>query len=578
MKTKKKLVDLIYLDSQRLDKDLKKEYRARINTWMDWINTMLDKVVEEEIYVDEQSEYFMANSFLKSFLTKRLDWVLESVDNSELRNKYLLALPPFNQTGNVKQFFLHFFQFKDSPEQKTLEFRYLNKSEREVRILWDINKLIKTMQTISILQKHVSGPKPFISSFTRTDVVNNLSSLKKALTLLVKICIKQEFHDQILGEFPIDCFEPEAILERKESEDYYVNDVVLEKFDYRNYFFHIYFRSNLKAIYKGRDLTFKFNYLDYEIVRQEFLIHWINQRLTNNPRKWEILDNYTMGRKTFSEVIEKTPELEITLLKRLPKNIFDDLMAEVNDSIQNEEDRAPVDPMSEKFGEFSKQFVLFEKAKELAQKSIQAIRKYLGKSDRPEPSWKDMVSKEQNDKNTNESEDSDDTFDTQYNIKILKKKEIDYPHFCEVNSEFSKQISLLQTKMPPDQHTRFQKTVSEYLSKISESAIIKRRTPRHEWAVNYQIQEKWGETENNQLLILGAEVKRKQLSMGYSSGNDEDFEFKTYFVYGSEEILIEMGNPVETRKVRNKTYHIYNFTVPSVINKVMKLVEEVTKN
>ncbi len=575
MKIKKKLVDLIYLDSHRLDKDLKKEYRARINTWMEWINSMLEKVVDEEIYVDEQSEYFMANSFLKSFLAKRLDWVLESVDNTELRNKYLLALPPFNQTGNVKQFFLHFFQFRDRPEQKTLEFKYLNKSEREVRILWDINKLVKTLQTISVLQKNISGPNPFITSFTRTDVVNNLNALKKALTLMVKICIKQEYHDEIFSEFPIDCFEADAILKRKESENYYANDVVLEKFDYRNYFFHIYFRSSLKAIYKGKDLTFKFNYLDYEIVRQEFLIHWINQRLINNPRKWEILDNYTMGRKTFSEVIEKTPELEITLLKRLPKNIFDDLMAEVNESIQNKEDQAPIDPMSEKFGEFSKQFILFEKAKELAQKSIQAIRKYLRKSDIPEPSWKNMVP---NDELAGESEDNDETLETQYNIKILKKKEIDYPHFCEVNSEFSKQIALLQSKMPPAEHTKFQKTVSEYLSKISESVIIKRRTPRHEWAVNYQIQEKWGGIENNQLLILGAEVKRKQLSMGYSSGNDEDFEFRTYFVYGSEEKLIEMGNPVETRKARNKTYHIYNFTVPSVINKVMKLVEEVTKS
>ncbi len=572
MKTQKKLVDLIYLDSNLMESELRGDYWARINTWIDWMDLMLVKVVNEDIYIEEQSEYFQLNNLLKNFLIRRLEWILESTPDPELRTKYLLALPPFNQRGNVKRFLLHFFQFKDQPNQKGLKFDFLNNSEKEVRILWDIYKLTKTVQTIDILKKHTTGADPFPSSFPEGHIVQLLDSLSDTLKLLVKICVKPVYHAGLIDNFPLECFEPESILSRKETELYMINEMVLEKFDYRNYFFHVYFRSGLKAIYKGKDLTYKFNYLDFEIIRQEFLIHWIDKRLANNPRKNEVLKNYNTGRKSFLKVIEKTPELEITLLKRLPKHVFDDLMADINESVA-ENDKSPIDPMSEQIGEFARQFKLYEKAKKIAAKSIKAIRGYLLKS----KTDGDQNERDDNTDNQTESTLPEAISKSKMQVKILKKSEIDYPYFCTTNSEFSRQVAVLQTKTPAIQFTAFNNKVKEYLSRISESSLIKRRTPRHEWAVPFLIQEVGAGKETVQLLILGAEVKSKQLSMGYGSDLKKDFDFKTYFVYGALQEQHNMGSPAETRKVKGRAYQIYNFTNPAVIDKVMNLIEVVIK-
>ncbi len=66
--------------------------------------------------------------------------------------------------------------------------------------------------------------------------------------------------------------------------------------------------------------------------------------------------------------------------------------------------------------------------------------------------------------------------------------------------------------------------------------------------------------------------------MGYSSGSEESFELKTYYVYGSKEEQIEMGSPVETRIVRGRQFYIYTFTNPSVIDKVLELTDLVINN
>ncbi len=564
MKGNRKVVDLIYMDSIKIESELKRDYWARINTWKGWMNDMLDKVVNEDVYVEEQTEYFTANNFLRDFLIRRFEWVMESISDQELRIKYLLALPPFNQIGSIKRFFLHFFQFKDVSQQNRVQFQFYNFSEREVRILWDMFKVVRTLESIEILSKHIAGSRPFNSIFSKDYILSSLSSLSKALALVVKICLKPEFHNQVLTDFPRDCLEPEAVLNRKMSEDYMINDLVLEKFDYRNYFFHIYFRSSLKAIYKGKDLTFKFNYLDYEIVRQEFLIDWINNRLANSPIKIHVLESYTIGRKTFQEVIDNNPEMEITLLKRLPKPVFDALIAEVSENVDNE-DQAPVDPMSEEVGEYAQTFRLFQKAKEIAEKSIEAVRNLFSSSD---------------------DEYDDDEFEndelgpeeSEFKVRNLKKSEIDFPYFCPENSKFSKQMSLLQAKMPSDLFTRFNRKVGDYLAKVSESHLIKRRTPRHEWTAPYMINEMVGDESHTYLLILGAEVKNKQLSMGYGKGMEEKFDFKPYFVFGSKSKMISMGRTMETRKVTGKVIQVYSNSNQNVIEKVMELLDLVIEN
>jgi hypothetical protein len=51
MKTKKKLVDLVYLDSKQLESDLKKDYQSKIDIWLKWMDIKLESTLHTEILI-----------------------------------------------------------------------------------------------------------------------------------------------------------------------------------------------------------------------------------------------------------------------------------------------------------------------------------------------------------------------------------------------------------------------------------------------------------------------------------------------------------------------------------------------
>ena len=566
-KRDKKMVDLIYLDENKLGSDLEIGYREMINSWSGWANINMEMIFKQEILIEEQAEYFSINNFLKNFLTRRLDWIFESVTDLELRNKYLLALPPFNQQGNIKNFLLHFFQLeisKNSPELKYVQF---NKSEREVRILWDVYTLGKSAESIEVLKKFASEEVPFSSVFSSEHIMNQLNTLHSALCLLMKICVKKEYHQEIIYKFPMHCFNPESILNRKVTDNYMINDVVLEKFDYRNYFFHLFFGSGMKAMYNEKKLVFKYNYLDFEIIRQEFLIHWLNNKLAGNPNKKEVFSRFMIDGKTFNQIIEENPEEELTILKLLPKYVFNELIAEVNEVV-SEKFKTPVNPMSERMGEFAKHILKFEKAKELAQKTIQAFRHYMTR-------FENKPKEKPNDSTTSTEKLKKKEISTKidFYVDVLKKSEIDCPYFCIDVSKFKAQLVMLKRCMQSSEFTSFNNKVQMFLTDITESKLLKRRTTILEWSVPYLIKEMHGEMIRMHLLILGAEVRNKKLGMGQGSDGKEKFELKPYFVYGSQEQHSEMGYQSESRTVQGEKFCIYSFTNPAVIKKALQLTE-----
>lgn len=562
-KDSRRLVDLIYLDEKKLISDLEDDYQARIDNWTDWMNRKLDSVVSQGVYIEEQNEYFVINNLLRNFLAKRLEWIQKAELEDTLRHKYLQALPPFNQEGSIKTFLLHFFQLKDSSDQQDLVFNQLDKSEREIRILWDIYKITKTMETMEVIRASTAATDPFPTIFDRLYIVDLLNTLSNALILLVRICVKKEHEHEILYDFPLHCFETENILYRKERNSFLIKDSVLERLDYRNFIFHIYFRTSLKTSYKGEEVSFSYNYLDYEIVRQEFLIHWLFSRLNNNPKKKQILDRYVIDGKTFSEIIAASPGTELMILKQLPKLDFEQLITDVNESLEGES-QLPFDLMSETIGGFSKKLFLFKAAKKIAQKSVQAIKKLLIKQKESEnnsaPESTETVQKTQKPK---------------YIIELLDKSEIDFPFFCTVNSEFSRKQVIIRSRMEPAEFLSFSEQVKGLINSTDEDFLIKRRTPRHEWVVPYMVKDTSDGRTIDHLLILGVEAKNQHMSMGYGSGLKEEFDLFPYFIYGSKQKQKEMGSPEETRTIRNEKFHIYFHANPNATQQALKLFEAI---
>lgn len=567
-KRKKKLVDLIFLENIKSDSQLKIEYQSRINTWLDWLeNKQNDEKLIQDAYIEEQTEFYMVNNVIKHFISKRLNWILNSVSNPELRSKYLSVLPPFSQQGNIKQFLLHFFQLvEEDSKQERLKFQFLNNSEREIKILWDIYKLTKTIESINTLKTAAKSTTPFPSFFSSYYIEEQLNTLIDVAQLLIKICIKPAHQTSILKNFPLSVFKPETILKRKEANDYIVTDIVLEKYDYRNYLFYIYFRPNIKAIYEDEALSFKFNYLDYEIIRQEFLMNWLSIRLRNNPKKQAIFDRYMQGNRTFSQIIEGNEKMELTLLKQLPVDVFNDLISTVNDSV-DKKDKVEIDPLSEKFGTFSKHFKQFKSSLKLAHKSLKQLKQIVSQ---PPPN-KSFEFPPDIEKQPQPIEKP-----AALSTILLKKDEIVFPYFCVQSSLFSKQHTLFKNKLGA-RYKDFHSQVVVQLVKTSEDHLITRRTPRHEWVTAHLFEEPGDSQSNFTLLILGAGLKAKPLGMGYTDGADGKYHFKPYFVFGSTNKIMGLGEPTEERIVQGKPFKIYNFSNPQVINRALKLMSLIGK-
>jgi len=565
---KKKIVDLIFLDDIKAESQLKIEYESRIKTWMDWLEShQNDEELLQEAHIDEQTEFYMVNNVLKHFIRQRLDWILNSVADPELRKKYLTVFIPFSQQGSLNRFLTHFFQLvEEDSKQERLKFQFLNKSEREIKILWDIYKLTKTIESINILKKAAESSIPFPSTFSSNYIQEVLNTLLDIAHLLIKICIKPMYQKSILKKFPLEVFKADTILKRKEAENYLVADIVLEKYDYRNYLFYIYFRPNLKAIYQDEELSFKFNYLDYEIIRQEFLMDWILIRLKNNSKKHDVFEKYKFGNKSFNQVIESNPKMELKLLKELPTHVFNDLISSVNESV-DDKDKVDIDPLSEKTGVFAHQFKQFNQALEFAQKSLKKLKQLVLK---PAPE-------------AIEPFEFPSDIETSHQPKgkslassktVLKKNEITFPYFCEQSSLFSKQHAFFKTKLGSS-YKDFQSRVTAHLIKTPENQLITRRTPRHEWVMVYIIDDPEGDNLLSYLLILGADLKIKPLSMGYAANVEDKYSFNPYFVFGSSTLISSLGPSNEERTVKGSTFHIYGFSNQDVIEKVLKMTESI---
>lgn len=572
MATKKKLVDLVHLDENVNEHQLKTEYLTRIASWERWIKQrQSDDVITMSRYMEENAEYYAIEGWIGMFLKKRLEWITESVPDPETRLRYLRVLPPFSQQGNIKQFLLHFFQLADHTQQSKIVFSGLNQQEKELRVLWDMYKLTRTMETIRTLKKWVAGRNPSSSQSGGSPALKGLENLQKSLTMIFKICISRDYQNRYLQHFPKDVFLPESILHRRETGHCLVNQKILESLEYRNFLFFIYYKPKIRGELDGKTYDFEINYLDYEIIRQEFLIHWISQRLKTNPRKQKVFEQYKLGSKTFAQITANRPEMEISLLKKLPKNVFDDLMARVSDGLDPDQ-KAPVATMSESFGSFARDIVNFEKAKVLARKSVDAIRSFIAKS---EERKKPVESAPPDKPPAEEAPQKTPRPPKELRIQLVQADEISYPFFCENNSHFSRLIKLFRMKIDPARYIDLNAKIEIFLSQAPEDIRIIRRSPRHEWSIPVVIFEPDDAALSKQLLILGAELKNRQMGMGYQSESETPYTFQSYFVYGAVKKYVDLGIINENRRVKGDRYYIYDPSHPTVIHRALKLVNMV---
>lgn len=305
----KKVVDLIYVEPEKPDDIHIRELNAKIDFWGKNLKSMQEAYFEKNFDAGSPDvlEVMMMRKFLNKFLQTRLKWISERKD-PELRRKYLKVLPPFTQKGGIKSLLVHFFQLKETEDKKNLEYQAKNNVEKEIRILWDIYKLRKTVDSINTMLRAAKSDDPFKSIYSVEKRIKCLADLKTGFNLLFQMCIQKQYQKELYSSLEAKHITPEAILERYQNNVNYVYPHVIDKFNYRNHFFYMYFFPGMKAKIGGEAKTFHFNYLDFELIKQDFLIDWMNRKLKGNDKNMRSMKNTRSGKKqllTLSERIRK---------------------------------------------------------------------------------------------------------------------------------------------------------------------------------------------------------------------------------------------------------------------------------
>ncbi len=571
MENKKKVVDLIYIEPQKDESAIVKSYNFSLELWKKNLKVLQEQYFEQ--HYDSSSadvlEVLNMRKFLGKFLQNRLDWIVNRVQDETLRRKYLNVLPPFQQKGGIKTLLLHFYQMTDSEDKKSLVYAKKNDIEKEVAVLWDIYKLRKTIESIDTMKRAMDNETPFLSAISVEKRMKCLTELKSVFQLLFQMCVKKEHQKQLYGKMSAKMVSSTSILQRIEKDVSYIYPHVINKFDYRNHFFYVYYFPGMKAKVGGELKSFRYNYLDFEIIKQDFLIDWMNKRLQGNPQKFQIYRRYAIGSKTIDQLVTENPDQEIKILQQLPINVFNDITAEVNQVVADDMKTA-VDSFSENTGEFAEAANAFKKANKIARFSLKKL--------------KNIVSGKKEDIQELETEESTPIEEPPpppppkvekpvFQIVKIKKNQIDFPYFQKETASYKQKLAILRLKMGPN-YTELSKKMSQFFGSVSESAYIRRRTPKHEVIYPHLIKETKGDEEKNHLLILGAEVKSKQLGMAYGSKTGQSaFAFTCFLIYGCDQDMPGMGKVVDTRNARGVEFKIFDFSESAVHKKAFELFQ-----
>ncbi|OGH04421.1 MAG: hypothetical protein A2600_03965 [Candidatus Lambdaproteobacteria bacterium RIFOXYD1_FULL_56_27] len=580
MSNEKRVIDLIYITPPKSVEELVADYRQKMDIWGKKLKDLQTYYFEQhaDSAGPDVQEVLAMRNFLGKFLKHRIDWILEKTEDPKLRRRYLQVLPPFHQKGAIKTLLFHFFQLKESEDKKNVLYNAATDIEKEVRILWDIYKLRKTIESITVLQKALEDPNPFPSLFSVPTRIQRLEELKTVFKLMFQMCIQPQFQKDLYNNLSPSHISPEAILARQEQGVSLVYPHVIRKFDYRNHFFFVYFYSGMKAKIGGEVKDFRFNYLDFEIIKQEFLTFWLNKRLEGNDKKMEIYARYKLGDKTLAELIAENPADEIEILQQLPYEIFNDLTAQVNEEVAPEF-KTEVETFSENHGEFAEVRRQFDRAKKVATLSILKIKELLS-SPAPAPEPPPEAPKPVAAKPAPAPPAAPITKpEPRFELVKVKKTEIDFPYLVKAIAEFSKRINVLRAKMGAQAYQDYTKRMTKFLSNTTESAMIQRRTPKHEWVLPYVVKEFLGnDLVQEHLVIVGAEVKAKGLGMGYSANAGQNaYQFSCFFVYGVANPDGVLGTPVEQRQVRGKNFNEYSPAELAVRERFLRFFDLIDK-
>lgn len=511
---------------------------------------------------------------LKSLITPRLD-KLEANKSPHL-GLFLNLIVPFDSAGGLRDFILHFFQLEEGKDNH-LVYKSRDSYERDVYVLYDLYRVKKTMDVVHILQDTMTkDERIFPSIFSSEEILHILDNLTQVLKLLYTQCLPEKYLRELLPQLSPQHLRGKSLLERRENHILYTFPHVLQKYDYRRFFFLVFFKNGLRARLADGERDFRYNFLNFQVLKHEFMVHWLTGPLRNDPRKYKIYQQYVLHGKSLLQLIVDDPDQEAEILKMMPTHALNDMASQVNEAVP-EELKVGVVPESRNFGFYHELKEQLGHAVDMVRAPIETLRKIV-KEDKEPPPPKEPASPLGAPPPEPEPEPEPAAageIEAHWEISLLKKNQLNKHFLQDSMAGFQALISSQRSRFG-GYWNDFSSFATKLLENSPEIRTVRRRTPKHEWSMSYRCRHVTADKTEEYLMVIGVEVRSKPRGMGYQS--KESYNFFPYLVFATDVKNEAFGEPGEERTMAGRTVNEYSTKQGAVRDMAMELLAEVKKH
>jgi hypothetical protein len=409
--------------------------------------------------------------------------------------------------------------------------------------------------------------KAFPSSFSPPEQRALLDELEAVLRLLFTQCLPPEHREELLERLSHQMLERRAVLERREAGLLYAYPHVLRKYDYRRFFFLIYFKQGLKARVGTEDRSFRYDFVRFQILKQEYLVHWLTATLKHSPHKYREYQRYMVRGRSLLEWIVDAPDRESELLRELPTPQFNGLLSAINTNVAPEHQLAIV-PESEKFSLYHELKEHLQLAVSYVRAPIEQLRRLVEQDAAPAPHSKPEARAAP----PAEAPPKPPPAAPRWEMRLLNREQAPMPFLSNTITAYPTLLGAQKMQLGAA-YAGLAAYISETLENSPEASTVRRRTPKHEWTLPYLFREVRPEGARTHLLVLGAEVRAKMRGMGYQA--KEAYQFTPYLVFGTDTPEAAWGTPVGERHVAGKTMQEFACSDPVVAAFALSLFERI---
>ncbi|MBU2509693.1 hypothetical protein KJ966_00070 [bacterium] len=537
-------------------------FLANIETWEKRVQSLVQEKEREKspTLAEELEELKQLSGFLKGRLTKRLLDIKNFPE--DLRQKYLRCLEPFYTEEAITRFMGHYY---DVEVFKQVRLRYRKKQdfEKEVNVLFDLYKVKKTIETIMTLQKSVDSNDPFASQFPKNEQAEFLNTLKEIFKLFFLRFVKKEYRKMLFHSLSESKLEIDSIIEMRKSGISYIQPEVFKTNEYRDKFITVFFSTLLRTKTSTEIKDLHFNYLNFELLKNEFLTDWMQRKLKNNTEKDTVLQNYKIGAKSVAQLIKENPEKETEILSSVPLDIFNDMAEELNHKVK-EKDKTPVSTFSKNHGVLARIQSSFIQVKQIARFTVEKMEEMKPKSKIWTVRKKPIAAAEA----PKVKEEPKKEMKLEYGLEVLKMEELDFPFFDKRYDTYKPKLDYFRKKVGTE-YDKIRDSIWKLFTIVSREHFIIRRDPCHEWVLPLL----FSHEKKYFLLIIGTEISQKDQQTGYQSKFKKSlYELNCFYAFATQSKNDKFGKIVDQRLVRKIPFMQYSHVEKSVHDMASTLI------